>query len=86
INELKLKYGFKGYFDSSIYKWLSNYRMLKAKEFLLTTEIAIKEIAALTGFPVTCNFITAFRKHFGVTPGALRKRQINIPKMSSFIS
>lgn len=73
INEVKLKLGFKRFFDRSVYKWVSDRRMLKAKELILTSDRTIKEIAALTGFPFTSNFVHAFRKHFGVPPGALRR-------------
>ncbi|WP_300601955.1 AraC family transcriptional regulator [Niabella sp.] len=73
INEVKLKQGFKRFFDRSVYKWITDQRMLKAKEFILTTDRTIKEIAALTGFPLTSNFVHAFRKRFGVPPGALRR-------------
>lgn len=73
ISEFKLKQGFKKIFDLSVYQWISDQRMVKAKELVLTSDKTIKEIAALTGFPMTSNFIHAFRKRFGVPPGALRR-------------
>jgi len=40
---------------------------------LQTTNKPIKEICTLVGYPRTTNFITAFRKRFGVTPGSFRR-------------
>lgn len=73
LNEFKLKSGFKKYFNSGIFEWLMEYKMQHAKKLILTTNKPIKEIASLVGYPRTTNFITAFRRQFGVTPGALRR-------------
>jgi AraC-like DNA-binding protein len=34
----------------------------------------IKQICVLTGYARMTNFITAFRKKFGYTPGSLRRK------------
>ena len=73
LNEFKLKAGFRKYFHSGIFEWLMNRRMERAKQLILDTNKPIKEIASLVGYPRTTNFITAFRRQFGVTPGALRR-------------
>ncbi|MDB5200845.1 MAG: AraC family transcriptional regulator [Ferruginibacter sp.] len=73
LNEFKLKTGFRKYFHSGIFEWLMNKRMQEAHKLIIETDKPIKEIAALVGYPRTTNFITAFRREFGVTPGALRR-------------
>lgn len=74
LNQLKLKKGFKQTFGTGIFEYLLNARMEKAYELILETGKPIKEIASETGFEYVANFITAFRKHFGQTPGDLRRK------------
>jgi len=73
LNEFKLKNGFKKYFNAGIFEWLMEQKMKHAKHLVLTTNKPIKEISALVGYPRTTNFITAFRRRFGMTPGSLRR-------------
>jgi AraC-like DNA-binding protein len=73
LNEFKLKAGFRQYFHSGLFEWLLEQKMQKAKELLLETNQPIKEICTLVGYPRTTNFITAFKRRFGMTPGSLRR-------------
>jgi AraC-like DNA-binding protein len=73
INEFKLKSGFRKYFHSGIFEWLMEQKMQHARQLILNSNKPIKEIASLVGYPRTTNFITAFRRKFGATPGALRR-------------
>lgn len=73
LNEFKLKTGFRKYFKAGIFEWLMQQKMQEAKNLLLNSNKPIKEIAALIGYPRTTNFITAFRREFGYTPGSLRR-------------
>ena len=73
LNTFKLKAGFRQLFGLGIFECLQERRMEKAKELLLTTNKPIKDICTLTGYPRMTNFITAFRKKFGYTPGSLRR-------------
>lgn len=73
LNEFKLKSGFRKYFNAGIFEWLMVLKMQHAKQLILNTNKPIKEIASLVGYPRTTNFITAFRRQFGVTPGSLRR-------------
>jgi AraC-like DNA-binding protein len=74
LNEFKLKTGFKRRFGIGIFEFLLMARMEEAKRQLIETDKPIKQIAALTGYDHLTNFITAFRKHFGFTPGSLRRK------------
>ncbi|MDE3184866.1 MAG: AraC family transcriptional regulator [Bacteroidota bacterium] len=74
INEFKLKAGFRQLFGMSIFDCLHEARMQKARELLLSTNDPIKQICELTGYPRMTNFITAFRRRFGYTPGSIRRK------------
>jgi AraC-like DNA-binding protein len=74
INEFKLKAGFRQLFGLSVFDCLQEARMQKARELLLSTNEPLKQICVATGYPRMTNFITAFRKRFGYTPGSLRRK------------
>lgn len=74
LNEFKLKNGFRQFFNAGIFEWLWERRMQHARQLILTTNIPIKEISAMVGYPLTTNFITAFRRRFGITPASLRRK------------
>ncbi len=73
LNEFKLKRGFKQLFSAGIFDWITTKKMYRAKKLLEETQKPIKEIAIMSGYPRITNFITAFRKQFGITPGSLRR-------------
>lgn len=73
LNEFKLKLGFRQLFDNSVFGCLHDARMNKARELLINTDKPLKEICVMTGYPRITNFITAFRRHFGRTPGWIRR-------------
>jgi AraC-like DNA-binding protein len=73
LNEYKLKNGFKQYFNMPIFDWLTEQKMQHAKNLILTTNRPVKEICVVVGYPRTSNFITAFKRQFGMTPGSLRR-------------
>jgi AraC-like DNA-binding protein len=73
INEFKLKVGFAQFFKTGVFECFQRARMYKAKQLLLQTNKPIKDICSLAGYPRMTNFITAFRKFFGKTPGAFRR-------------
>lgn len=60
------------HYACSAHKWLQNARMQRALD-ALGQELSIGETAYLCGYRHPSNFIQAFRRHFGVTPGALIK-------------
>jgi AraC family transcriptional regulator, alkane utilization regulator len=52
---------------------LTRYRMARAAEYLRATQAGIREIARLTGYDSEVSVTKAFRRQFGVAPGAYRK-------------
>ncbi|MET4141939.1 AraC family transcriptional regulator [Pedobacter sp. UYP1] len=71
INEFKLKKGFKGLFDKSIFGYLSDHKLNYARQLLLEG-IPIKAVAFQLGYSSVQHFSNAFRKKFAVQPGKVR--------------
>lgn len=59
--------------DSPI-KYLMQYRHLRSRELLATTDLSITEVALAVGFADTSYFIQHFKKQSGETPRAYRKK------------
>lgn len=52
---------------------LTRYRLARAAEYLRTTNAGIREIARLTGYESEVSVSKAFRRRFGMSPGAYRR-------------
>lgn len=61
----------------SFSEYLANYRLNKAKKWLVETDLSIKEIAQKLTYNNPQNFIRYFRKLEGTTPGQYRKNHSN---------
>lgn len=73
INTFKLKVGFREMYNTGVFECLQGTRLEQARELIVQTNMPLKEIARLCGYRRITNFITAFRKKFGYTPGSLRR-------------
>lgn len=73
-NEFKLKNGFLQLYKISLYAYLTNVRIEKAKVLLSQTEDAIKQIAGKVGFKDTSNFNKNFKKLTGFSPSTWRRQ------------
>jgi len=73
INTFKLKIGFREVFNTGVFECLQDNRLEHARELIVQTDKPLKEIGMMCGYPRITNFITAFRKKFGYTPGSLRR-------------
>ncbi|ENH96493.1 transcriptional regulator [Gracilibacillus halophilus YIM-C55.5] len=58
----------------SFSEYLLHFRLSKAKEWLTTTNMSVKEIAEQLQYNNSQNFIRSFRKLEGITPGKYRSR------------
>lgn len=77
VNEKKLKQYFKYVYGMTIYSFVIQTRMEKAKHYLLEGH-NVNELAALLGYQNVSHFIQVFKKHYGYTPKeALKKYQSN---------
>ena len=65
---------FRRFIGCSVYEYLTNYRISKAKELLQTkTRMEIQTIAEQVGFEEPSHFIAMFKKQTGITPFQFRK-------------
>ena len=71
INEFKLKKGFRELFHNSVFGYLNDYRLSRARE-LLSAGSTIKQVAEEAGYSSVQHFTTAFKKKYGLTPGRLK--------------
>ena len=62
----------------ALHKYLINYRLRMAKNYLTTTDFTVTEIAEKTGFASYVYFIKLFRERVGVSPLRYRKTNKNI--------
>lgn len=51
-----------------VQRFLIDYRMHKAANFLLSTEMTVKEVSSLVGYDDQLTFSKAFKKKFGMSP------------------
>ncbi len=68
---------FKREMGEGFYDFLSKYRITKAKEILLTTNLKVYEIAQMVGYNDSITFGRAFKKITGVTPNSFRNNRSN---------
>jgi len=73
LNEYKLKRGFKEVFNTTVFGYLSEQRLLLARQYLLDTPQTAAEIGYRLGYSTPQHFNNAFKKRFGNTPDFLRK-------------
>ena len=74
-NEFKLKYGFKELYGTTVYRFLLQERLRKAKMLIEHADFTIKTIAYRTGFKSIPHFSRAFKKRYGFAPSELRKQK-----------
>jgi AraC family transcriptional regulator, transcriptional activator of the genes for pyochelin and ferripyochelin receptors len=75
MNEFKLKAAFRQMFGMGIFEFRLDQRMQEALHLLETSDQPMKAIASNTGYDRLTSFITAFRRHFGYTPGSVRRKR-----------
>ncbi len=68
INEFKLKNGFKDLYGAPIHSYLNEYRMQEAIRMLEKCNYTVNEIAYMLGYNKASNFISAFKRKYGMTP------------------
>lgn len=67
-NEFKLKVGFKSMYGATVYAYLWEYRMQRARKLFDLRNLNVKEVAHQIGYSNSSHFISAYKKKFGITP------------------
>lgn len=78
LGSTKLKESFKQHYGKGLYTYLKEARMKKAMELSIATQRPFKEISRDVGFKHYNNFITAFTKYHGYSPGKARKKYTSL--------
>lgn len=64
---------FKHYMGRSLKQYVNQARLAQAALLLATSDFSVEDIAYKSGFPSCNNFINAFKKEYGISPGKYRK-------------
>lgn len=73
INRTKLTQGFKHLFGETVFDFSQRARLEAARTLLTETDQSIGEVAAAAGYEHQSSFTVAFKAHFGIAPGAMRR-------------
>ena len=70
FNDFKLKWGFRKVFGTTVFGYLNDYRLSKAKQLIAQDDLSISEIANAVGFANHSYFSAIFKRKYGVNPRA----------------
>ena len=74
----RLNRGFRTIYGATVFNYLRDARLDAARAALERgTPLSLKQLAWELGYGHVTNFVTAFRRRFGVSPGAYRTRAID---------
>ncbi|MFG6101424.1 AraC family transcriptional regulator [Leptothoe sp. EHU-05/26/07-4] len=68
LNRLKLNRGFYHTYGTTPFRYLRNCRLQLAKQLLITSKLAIKDVAYRVGYTSSSRFANAFYQKFGLNP------------------
>lgn len=77
LNDFKLKKGFKQLYGMTIFEFLLEARMKKARRLLQETDMSVHAIAISVGYKNISSFTVAFKKKFGILPSELQRNNPN---------
>jgi len=72
LNDFKLKKGFKQLYGVTIFEFLIQARMEKARQLLQETDMTVHAVAIAVGYRNISSFTVAYKKKFGLLPSAVR--------------
>lgn len=75
-NQCYLKKGFKEIYNSTIFEFIQENRMVKAKHLMSETEKSITEVAEMVGYASVSSFSQAYKNYYGSTPSNFQKLEI----------
>ena len=83
INECKLKRGFVQLFGMPPYTYLRQARLDQACRYLESGTMGVCEACMAVGYTSPSNFISLFRRRYGLTPGEVRRLTCQAPRGQS---
>jgi len=71
LNEFKLKRGFKEYYGTTIYGYVTRLRMEEARRLILEEGKNVGQVATAVGFNHQSHLTDAFKRYFGILPSEI---------------
>lgn len=68
LNEYQLKAGFKEIYGNTVYGFLLDHKLDRARVLLDAQKLQVAQVAYQIGYANPSHFISAFKKKFGITP------------------
>jgi AraC-like DNA-binding protein len=68
LNDCTLKRGFRQVFSTTVFGYIRQQRLIKARQLLQDTEMSVTEVTCLVGYTHPGHFAAAFKREFGVSP------------------
>ncbi|CAA7619032.1 AraC family transcriptional regulator [Magnetospirillum sp. SS-4] len=75
ISHRRLNMIFKDIFGMTVFSCLVAWRLDLAKSMLERGELSVKQVAYMLGYSHPNNFVYAFRRRFGISPGRWRSKE-----------
>nr|WP_243760313.1 helix-turn-helix transcriptional regulator [Aestuariicella hydrocarbonica] len=73
VGKSRLTVCFKWLYGESIGGYVAHIRMQHAQQLLSHSTLNISQVAWEVGYEHPCNFVTAFKRQFGMTPKSFQK-------------
>ncbi|MBE9583504.1 helix-turn-helix transcriptional regulator [Mucilaginibacter sp. JRF] len=73
LNEFKLKRGFKAYFGTTIYGYVTRLKMEHARHLLIDKKLTVREVTYEVGFKHQSHLSEAFKKYYGILPSEIKQ-------------
>ncbi len=73
LSATTFKEEFRRLYGLPVHTWLRQRRMERAAELLHTPGLSLETVAQAVGYSSVSQFVAAFRRYYGVTPGKYRK-------------
>lgn len=78
LSESTLKRYFKLVYGKSVYEYYLVKKMEMARALLIQHSYNVNEIAERMGYEKVSHFIEIFKKHYGCSPGTIKKQQVGL--------
>ena len=73
LSPTTFKKGFRCLYGLPVHTWMRQRRMERAAELLCTPGLSLEGVAKAVGYSSVSQFVAAFRRQYGLTPGQYRK-------------
>ncbi|MCX2474019.1 AraC family transcriptional regulator [Pedobacter sp. MC2016-05] len=77
-NEFNLKRDFKALFGKTVFAYLNQHKMEKAKNMLIEEDTTVSEISKRMGYKHATHFTSAFKKYFGYLPNKIKTGKLSL--------